>query len=111
MILDGNLLKKTIEKVVVESGEPATEVTITAADILKFIEKLEEPGLASDEKMYIGKACAICEDIENEDYSLETKAKAVKVMLDMETHNSVRKSTMLRVIAYLWRLVFTDQGW
>lgn len=56
--------------------------------------------------MNIGTARAIFDSIENEGISVEEKGLAVRMILDMETHNSVRKSDMLKVMDWLWHQSF-----
>ena len=52
--------------------------------------------------MNIGKARAIFEDINNSEYSECDKALAIYRVMYMETHNSVKKASMLEVIKWLW---------
>lgn len=52
--------------------------------------------------MNIGKAIAIFKDINNSEYSEFDKALAIYMVMDMETHNSVTKASMLEVIKWLW---------
>lgn len=56
--------------------------------------------------MRIGKARAIWEDIESDQWDRETKAIAIYQVLSMETHNSVTKKSCLKVIAWLWNQIF-----
>lgn len=53
-----------------------------------------------------GRALAIFENIENATEGIEEKGLAIRVVLDMETHNSVRKKSMLHVIEWLWGQIF-----
>jgi hypothetical protein len=55
-----------------------------------------------------GVARAIFEDINRPDFSDIEKGTAIKIVLDMETHNSVTKDSMLQVIRYLWDMCFTE---
>lgn len=55
-----------------------------------------------------GVASAIFEDINRPDFSDIEKGTAIKIVLDMETHNSVTKDSMLQVIRYLWDMCFTE---
>ena len=52
--------------------------------------------------MKIGTARAIFEDINNSEYSECDKALAIYRVMYMETHNSVTKASMLKVIRWLW---------
>lgn len=56
--------------------------------------------------MNIGTARAIFDDIENEGISIEEKGLAILTVMKMETHNSVKKSDMLKVMNWLWHQVF-----
>ena len=51
--------------------------------------------------MKIGKAWSIFYDIQSNKYSDEEKALAIMQVCGMETHNSVTKDAMLRVIWHL----------
>ena len=53
-----------------------------------------------------GTARAIFEDIENAPESIDLKAMAIYIVMNMETHNSVTKDSMLRVIRWLWNQAF-----
>lgn len=52
--------------------------------------------------MNIGKAMEIFEDINSDEYSDADKALAIYRVMYMETHNSVTKASMLKVIRWLW---------
>lgn len=56
--------------------------------------------------MNIGTARAIFDDIENEGISIEEKGLAILIVMKMETHNSVRKSDMLKVMDWMWHQIF-----
>lgn len=56
--------------------------------------------------MKLGKACAIFQNIDSPDYSDEEKGLAVLKVSRMETHNSIRKDDMLKVIRWLLELSF-----
>ena len=56
--------------------------------------------------MNIGIACAIFDNIDSEAFSDIEKAGAIHDVLSMPTHNSVTKEAMLKVIAWLWDMVF-----
>ena len=53
-----------------------------------------------------GRALAIFENIENASESIEEKGEAICIVMNMETHNSVTKANMLKVIRWLWDRVF-----
>ena len=53
-------------------------------------------------KMNIGKARAIFDNIENASESIEEKGAAIYIVMNMETHNSVTKDSLLKVIRWLW---------
>jgi hypothetical protein len=57
-----------------------------------------------------GRALAIFENIENAKENENEKALAIRIVLDMETHNSVKKSSMLKVIEYLWSHLYYMEG-
>jgi hypothetical protein len=52
--------------------------------------------------MNIGKAVAICENLDSEKYSLEEKAFAIREVMNMPTHMGVRKDTLIGMIKWLW---------
>lgn len=56
--------------------------------------------------MKFGRAYAIFTNIDSPDYSDEEKGAAILTILKMETHNSVTKASMLKVIDYLLHLAF-----
>lgn len=58
--------------------------------------------------MKTGKACAIFYDIESDKYTNLEKGEAIQEVLDMPTHNGITKSTMLKVIKYLFDMVFEE---
>lgn len=60
--------------------------------------------------MNIGRAAAIFADIESDDYSEEEKALAIYEVLNMPTHMSVRKDSMLSVIKWLWDKIYEMAG-
>ena len=55
-----------------------------------------------------GKAMAIFNDIFKPGLTDNERGTAIKVVLDMETHNSVTKKAAFDVIRYLWDMVFTE---
>ncbi len=60
--------------------------------------------------MKIHKAYAIFYDIENPEIPDEEKGAAIWKVVNMETHNSVTKAAMLKVIRYLMGLAFELPG-
>lgn len=52
--------------------------------------------------MNIGNAVAIFCNIESNDFSEEEKALAIYEVLNMPTHMSIKKDSMLTVIKWLW---------
>ena len=57
-------------------------------------------------KMNIGKARAIFDNIENASESIEEIGEAIYIVMNMATHNSVTKASMLKVIRWLWDRTF-----
>ena len=55
-----------------------------------------------------GKAIAIFKDIFRADLSDEERGTAIKIVLQMETKNSITKKDMVEVMRYLWHMVFTE---
>ena len=74
-----------------------TRIILTDTD-LKAVSLVEERGRV----MNIGKARAIFENINSDEYSDADKALAIYIIMYMETHNSVTKASMLKVIRWLW---------
>ncbi|MDE6156278.1 MAG: hypothetical protein K2F67_07570 [Eubacterium sp.] len=54
----------------------------------------------------IGKAMAICQDINSDRFTDEQKATAIYLVMNMATHNSFTKEKMLEVIKWLWHYIF-----
>lgn len=54
----------------------------------------------------LGKAMAICQDINSNRYTDKQKATAIYYVMNMATHNSLNKSKMLELIKWLWHYVF-----
>ena len=54
----------------------------------------------------LGKARAIFDDIDNATETVEEKGLAIRMVLDMETHNSVTKASLLKVLDWLWNQHF-----
>lgn len=52
--------------------------------------------------MKIGQAYKILDNINSDEYTVEEKALAIRTVLDMETHNGVSKTVLLRVLNWLW---------
>lgn len=52
--------------------------------------------------MNIGRAIAIFDNIENSTESIEEKYWAIRIVLDLATHNSVTKASMLKVMNWMW---------
>ena len=60
------------------------------------------------EGMSLGRARAIFNDINRPGLTDIERGEAIKVVMEMETHNSVTKAAMLQVIRCLWNMVFTE---
>lgn len=58
------------------------------------------------EGMSLGRARAIFDDINRPGLTDIERGEAIKVVMEMETHNSVTKAAMLEVIRYLWNMIF-----
>ena len=58
-----------------------------------------------------GKARAIFDNIENASESIEEIGEAIYIVMNMETHNSVTKANMLKVIRWLWDRTFELERW
>lgn len=56
--------------------------------------------------MRLGDAIRIFADIDNKEYTDEQKGAAILAVIGMETHNSIKKTAMLKVIRYLLNLAF-----
>lgn len=54
----------------------------------------------------IGKAMAICQEINSDRFTDEQKATAIYLVMNMPTHNSFTKEKMLEVIKWLWHYIF-----
>jgi hypothetical protein len=52
--------------------------------------------------MKIGKAAAIFEQIDSDNYTDKEKALAIYNVLKLETHNSIKKASILKVTQYLF---------
>lgn len=56
--------------------------------------------------MNIGEAWVVFKNIDSDQYDVQEKGQAIYDICRMETHNSITKATMLRVIWWLLGLVF-----
>ena len=56
--------------------------------------------------MNTGRACAIFYNITSPDYSMEEKGEAIYRVVNMDTHNGIKKSAMLDVIRFLLDLCY-----
>ena len=52
--------------------------------------------------MTFGEAYKILESIDSEKYTVEEKGVAIRIILDMETHNGVTKTVLLKALNWLW---------
>ena len=59
--------------------------------------------------MNSGKACAIFLDIENDKWTEGEKLEAIKIVLDMETHNHITKSDILRTFKWFFDFAVEEQ--
>lgn len=57
-------------------------------------------------KMTVAKALSIFMDINNEKYTEREKARAIRRVLKMPTHNSITKDSMLKVIEWQWHKMY-----
>ena len=60
--------------------------------------------------MTIGHAYKIFFDIDNDQYTVEEKAIAIYKIMNMETHNSVRKDAFVSACKWLWNQHFEMRG-
>lgn len=56
--------------------------------------------------MNLGKARGIFDTIEDDKYTMEEKGAAIRIVIDMETHNSITKDQMLKVMDWMWNQIF-----
>ena len=56
--------------------------------------------------MNIGTARAMFENLDNCSESMERKGLAIRMVLDMPTHNSVTKDQMLKAIDWMWHQIY-----
>lgn len=59
------------------------------------------------ENMGIGKACAIFMNIQSNKYNELEKGLAIRMVLDMPTHNGITKAQILDVLDWLWNERYT----
>jgi hypothetical protein len=52
--------------------------------------------------MKIAQAYKILDNIDSDEYTVEEKALAIRIVLDMETHNGVTKAALLKALNWLW---------
>ena len=57
--------------------------------------------------MNAGRAYKIFHDLDNDQYTLEEKAVAIYTIMNMATHNSVRKDAFISACKWLWNQHFT----
>lgn len=57
--------------------------------------------------MKIGKACAIFLQIDSEEYTVIEKGEAIYHVMNMPTHNGIKKDVMLSVIKWLFNQCFS----
>lgn len=50
----------------------------------------------------VGKANAVFEQIESDKYSEDEKLRSILVVLDMPTHNGIKKDTILKALRWLF---------
>ena len=60
--------------------------------------------------MSIGEAFVIFNDLDSEIITVEQKGLAIKMILDMETHNSVTKAMLMKALRWLWNEHFEWKG-
>ena len=58
--------------------------------------------------MKISEAWAIFRNISNDGTPDLEKGRAIQIVMDAATHNSITKTDMLRVIRWLWNMVFVE---
>lgn len=60
--------------------------------------------------MNISKAVVIFNNIFDDAYTIEEIGFAIRKIIDMETHNSIRKSKMLVAMNWMWEQIFEQDG-
>ena len=83
-------------------ADPTAGKAIRNASRKKRGKKMEREGMS------LGRARAIFNDINRPGLTDIERGEAIKVVMEMETHNSVTKAAMLQVIRCLWNMVFTE---
>ena len=58
--------------------------------------------------MQISEAWNIFKHIDDVRFTLYDKGRAIQIVMDAATHNSITKDDMLRVIRWLWQYVFEE---
>ena len=56
------------------------------------------------------KAWIILKNIDSDEYTVEEKGFAIKLILDIETHNSVTKAMLINALRWLWNEHFEWKG-
>lgn len=57
---------------------------------------------------YIGVACAIVHNINSEKYSEDEKIEALKMFLEMPTHNGTTKEQILKAFQWFWNFCIEE---
>ena len=70
-----------------------SEINQAAKEALELLKEQEQVG--------IGRALVIFSDINNEGFSTDEKIAAIRRVLKMPTHNSIKKDWMLEVIQWM----------
>lgn len=52
--------------------------------------------------MKFGQAYKILDNINSDEYAIYEKVLAIRVILDMATHNGVTKAVLLKALNWLW---------
>lgn len=60
--------------------------------------------------MNIGEARAIFNNLYDCQRPIEDKGLAIRMVIDMETHNSVTKCQMLKALNWMWKQIFELKG-
>lgn len=58
--------------------------------------------------MRIGEAYSIFENIDSDKYTVEEKGLAIRMVLNMETHNSITKKMLMDALKWLWNEHFEE---
>lgn len=59
--------------------------------------------------MKIGQALSVFMDIESNEHTMKEKGEAIHRVLQMPTHNGVTKDMMMKVIRWLFNIIFDAQ--